>query len=126
MQQKEWIKIIEFLISGISIFLKPVFDCAFYLALFLHTLINELFIFLLVEQFSSIETSWYNLHTNFITGAITGLLMIFGTLASGYIMWKLIVSGPAWTLSLVGVDDKQDDVIASGIESNLAKRAFVA
>ena len=52
--------------------------------------------------------------------------MIFGTLASGYIMWKLIVSGPAWTLSLVGIDGKQDDVIASGIESNLAKRAFVA
>lgn len=65
-------------------------------------------------------------HTNFTTGAITGLLMIFGTLASGYIMWKLIVSGPAWTLSLVGIDGKQDDVIASGIESNLAKRAFVA
>ncbi|STP07387.1 hypothetical protein [Helicobacter fennelliae] len=90
------------------------------------TMINELFIFLSVEQFSGIETSWYNFHTNFITGAITGLLMIFGTLASGYIMWKLIVSGPAWTLSLVGIDGKQDDVIASGIESNLAKRAFVA
>ena len=120
-------KIIDFLISGISIFLKPVLIVLFiYLALFLHTLINELFIFLSVEQFSGIETSWYNFHTNFITGAITGLLMIFGTLASGYIMWKLIVSGPAWTLSLVGIDGKQDDVIASGIESNLAKRAFVA
>lgn len=106
-------KIIEFLISGISIFLKPVLIILFiYLSLFLHTLVDELFVFLAVEQFTGIETSWYNFYTNFITGAITGLLVIFGKLASSYIMWKLIVSGPAWTLSLVGIDGKQDDVIA--------------
>lgn len=120
-------KIIEFLISGISIFLKPLLIVLFiYLALFIHTLIDELFVFLSMEQFSGIETSFYNIHTNFTIGAIVGLLKIFGILSSSYIMWKLIISGPAWTLSLIGVDGKQDDVIASGIESNLAKRAFVA
>lgn len=120
-------KIIEFLISGISIFLKPLLIVLFiYLALFMHTLINELFIFLSIEQFSGIETSWYNVHTNFVVGAITGLLTIFGILSSSYIMWKLIISGPSWAISLIGIDGKQDDVIASGIESNLAKRAFVA
>lgn len=120
-------KIIEFLISGISIFLKPLLIVLFiYLALFMHTLINELFVFVSIEQFSGIETHFYNVHTNFVIGAITGLLAIFGILSSSYIMWKLIIAGPSWAVSLIGIDGKQDDVIASGIESNLAKRAFVA
>lgn len=120
-------KIVDFLVSGIAIFFKPILIVLFiYLALFVHTLIDEIFIFMSVEQFSGIETSWYNFHTNFVVGAITGLLVIFGKLASSYIMWKLIISGPSWAMSLVGIDGKQDDMIAQGIEANLAKRAFVA
>lgn len=124
---KRMSKIVDFLVSGIAIFFKPILIVLFiYLALFVHTLINEFFIFVSVEQFSGIQTSWYNFHTNIIIGAIMGFLSIFGTLASSYIMWKLIVSGSSWAMSLVGIDGKQDDVIAQGIEANLAKRAFVA
>ena len=124
---KRMSKIVDFLVSGIAIFFKPILIVLFiYLALFMHTLIDEIFIFMSVEQFSGIETSWYNFHTNFVVGAITGLLVIFGKLASSYIMWKLIISGPSWAMSLVGIDGKQDDMIAQGIEANLAKRAFVA
>lgn len=120
-------KIIEFLISGISIFFKPVLIVLFiYLSLFIYTLIDEIFIFMGTEQFSGIQTSSINFYTNFVIGAITGLLVMFGKLASSYIMWKLIISGPSWALSLIGIDGKQDDVIAQGIESNLARRAFVA
>ncbi|MCH5336006.1 MAG: hypothetical protein J1D99_01165 [Campylobacter sp.] len=54
------------------------------------------------------------------------MLKIFGISASSYIMWKLIVSGASWAMSLVGIDGKQGDVIAQGIEANLARRAFVA
>ncbi len=124
---KRMSKIVDFLVSGIAIFFKPILIVLFiYLALFVHTLIDEIFVFMSVEQFSGIETSWYNFYTNFVVGAITGLLVIFGKLASSYIMWKLIISGPSWAMSLVGIDGKQDDVIAQGIEANLAKRAFVA
>lgn len=127
MATKRMNKIVDFLVSGIAIFFKPILIVLFiYLALFVHTLIDEIFIFMSVEQFSGIETSWYNFHTNFVIGAITGLLVIFGKLASSYIMWKLIISGPSWAMSLVGIDGKQDDMIAQGIEANLAKRAFVA
>ena len=119
-------KITEFLITGISIFLKPVLIVLFIgLALFVHTLIDEIFVFISIEQFTGIKTSLWNFHTNFVIGSITGLLLIFGKLASSYIIWKLVVSGPAWALSLVGVDGKQDDMISSGIEANLARRAFV-
>lgn len=41
-------------------------------------------------------------------------------------MWKLIVSGHSWAMSLVGIDGKQSDVISQGIEANLARRAFIA
>ena len=124
---KRMSKIVDFLVSGIAIFFKPILIVLFiYLALFVHTLIDEIFVFMSVEQFSGIETSWYNFHTNFVVGAITGLLVIFGKLASSYIMWKLIISGPSWAMSLVGIDGKQDDMIAQGIEANLSKRAFVA
>lgn len=85
-----------------------------------------MFIFLSINQFSGIKTEWHNFHTNFIIGAITGLIQIFGILASSYAIWKLIINGPSWTLSLIGIDGKQDDTIAGGIESNLSKRAFVA
>ncbi|BDB65726.1 hypothetical protein T36_2205 (plasmid) [Helicobacter cinaedi] len=127
MATRQMNKIVQFLVTGIAIFLKPVLIVLFiYLALFVHTLIDELFLFLSIQQFSGIETGTLNFYTNFITGAITGLLAMFGKLASAYIMWKLIISGSSWALSLVGIDGKQDDMIASGIESNLARRAFIA
>ena len=127
MATKRMDKIIDFLIAGFSIFLKPVLIVLFiYLALFLYVLIDELFVFLSVEQFTGIESGFFDFHTNFISGAITGLLVIFGKISSGYLMWKLIVSGPGWTLGLLGIDGKQDDVIAGGIEAHLAKRAFIA
>ena len=73
-----------------------------------------------------IQSDWHDFHTNFIVGAISGLLKIFGMLGSSYIIWKLIVSGPAWALGMIGLDGKQDDMIAQGLENNLARRAFVA
>lgn len=120
-------KIIDFLLAGIAIFFKSILIVLFlYLTLFLNTLVQEFFVFVSIEQFGNIKTSFWNFHTNFIVGAISGLLKIFGILATSYISWKLIVSGPAWALGLIGLDGKQDDAIAQGIETNLAKRAFVA
>lgn len=119
-------KIVEFLISGMAIFLKPTLIIIFiYLSLFVHTLINEFFIFASVEQFTGIETNWYNFHTNFIAGSIIGLLKMFGLIASAIIMWKLIISGPSWALSLVGIDGKQDDAISQSMENTLNKRANI-
>lgn len=127
MATKKVDKIIDFLLAGIAIFFKPILIVLFiYLALFLNTLINEMFLFVSMEQFSGIKTHWYNIHTNFIIGAISGLLKIFGLLATSYISWKLIVGGPSWALGMVGLDGKQDDMIAQGLENKLASRAFVA
>lgn len=119
-------KIIEFLISGIAIFLKPVLIVLFiYLALFVNVLVDEFFLFISVEQFTGIITSVFNFHTNFIVGAITGLLTIFAKIASAIIMWNLVIKGASWALSLVGIDAKQGEIISQGMENTLNKRANI-
>ena len=127
MATKKTDKIIDFLLVGIAIFFKPTLIILFvYLALFMQTLVQDFFVFVSMEQFAAIESDWDNFHTNFITGAIGGLIQIFGMLAASYVAWRLIVSGPGWALSLIGLDGKHDDMVAGGLENNLAKRAFVA
>lgn len=127
MATKRTDKIIDFLLAGIAIFFKPILIILFiYLSLFLNTLIQEFFVFVSVQQFAGIKTGMFDFHTNFIIGAISGLLKIFGILATSYISWKLIVSGPSWALSMIGLDSKGNDMIAQGIEANLSRRAFVA
>ncbi|EDP5497759.1 hypothetical protein GI145_05615 [Campylobacter jejuni] len=119
-------KIIEFLINGMAIFLKPVLIILFiYLSLFINVLVDEFFLFVSVEQFTGIKTSVYNFHTNFIIGAITGLLTIFAKIASVVIMWNLIIKGSSWALSLVGIDGKQSEMISQGMENTLNKRANI-
>lgn len=175
MATKKTDKIIDFLLTGISIFFRPVLVVIFvFLSLFLYTLINDFFIYISVEQFSGIifpETSYdiyndmivrqwnaidqiangswfqgagnfiwgsiepwlkgsgkllHNFHLLFILGAISGFIKIFGSLAGCYVAWKLITGGPSWALGLIGLDGKHDDMVIGGLESNLAKRAFVA
>ncbi|EAI0017044.1 hypothetical protein E0F87_06530 [Campylobacter upsaliensis] len=122
-------KIVEFLISGMAIFLKPTLIVIFiYLALFVHTLIEELFLFLSIEQFTGIVVDTNSISAfllNFTANGIIGLLKIFGIIASAYLIWKLIISGPSWALSLVGIDGKHDDMISQGLENSLSKRAIV-
>lgn len=119
-------KIVEFLINGISIFLTPVLIVLFiYLSLFVHTLINEFFLYIATEQFTGIETSWYNIQTNLTIGAIIEFLTIFAKIASAIIMWQLIVKGHSWTLSLIGIDGKQGEVMAQSMEQTLNKRANI-
>ena len=80
----------------------------------------------IAPYFTSAGKMLHNFHLMFILGAISGLIKIFGSLAGSYVAWKLIVSGPGWALGMIGLDGKQDDMIAQGIESNLSRRAFVA
>ena len=127
MATKRTDKIIDFLITGLSIFFRPVLIVLFvYLSLFLHILVKDFFIFASTNQFLGLTIDPFDLQTSFYLGAIVGLLEMFGTLAASYVIWKLIVGGPGWALSLIGVDGKHYDMISGALESNLAKRSFVA
>ena len=120
-------KIIEFLVSGIAIFFKPILLVLFiYLALFLHTLIKEFFLFVSVAQFGVMSVSEQDFFAVLSITGIQSLLKIFGSLASAYVMWKLIISGPSWALKLVGIDGSQDDIVSQSLVTRLEQRSFMA
>lgn len=120
-------KIVSFLVSGITIFFKPILIVLFiYLALFLHTLINELFITFSVEQFGAIKVSGYDFFATFAISAIQAMLKVFGTLASTYVMWKTIISGPDWTFKFIGLDKDTDNIVSQSLTQRLEQRSFMA
>lgn len=120
-------KIVAFLVSGISIFFKPVLIVLFiYLALFLHTLVKELFITFSVEQFGAIKLSDYDFMASFAIYGIQAMLGVFGVLASSYVMWKTIIGGPDWTFKFLGLDKDTDNIISQGLSQRLEQRSFMA
>ena len=120
-------KIVNFLVSGITIFFKPVLIVLFiYLALFLHTIIDELFIVFSVEQFGAIKVSGYDFLAIFGISGIQALLKIFGVLASTYVMWKTIINGPDWTFKFIGLDKDTDNIVSQGLAQRLEQRSFMA
>ncbi|RAX56393.1 hypothetical protein CCZ01_09655 [Helicobacter monodelphidis] len=124
---KKYEKIISFLISGIAIFFKPVLIVIFiFLALFIHTLVQEFFIVFSIEQFAALKMGIENVWAAFSIGAIKALLKIFGCLASGYIMWKIIMSGPNWALKLLGIDGSQDEAITQSLSQKLESKTLMA
>jgi hypothetical protein len=116
-------KIMDFLSTGLIIFFKPTLIVIFiYFAMFMHSLIFDVFTTLTTEQFGVLK----NLNTNFILGLNVALfevmLNIIASLGAVYIMWKLILTGPAWTVSLLGL--KSTDNIMSNLENKLETRSF--
>ena len=61
----------------------------------------------------------------FVVGACRALLTIFGSLASCYIVWKTIMSGPDWTFKWLGLDKDSDNVIAQGLSNKMESKAVV-
>lgn len=118
-------KIVEFLINGIAIFFKPILIVLFiYLALFLHTLIKEFFLFSSLMQFGIFDVVDYTTFAIFTTSFIQALLKIFSYLASAFIMWKLVIKGADWTLDLLGLKGGQDSVVADSISQRLERNVF--
>ncbi|MFV0482365.1 MAG: hypothetical protein ACK5LP_10345 [Campylobacteraceae bacterium] len=118
-------KIVEFLVQGISVFFKPVLIVMFiFFALFVHTLVQDVFLTYTTEQFGILG----NVNTEFYIGLQLGvfeaIVGIVGTLGSIYIMWKLIVHGASWTLKMVGINNSNTDIVTSGLEQRLENRSF--
>jgi hypothetical protein len=116
-------KIMDFLSTGLIIFFKPTLIVIFiYFAIFMHSLIFDVFMTLTTEQFGVLK----NLDTNFMLGLNVALfevmLEIIASLGAIYVMWKLILTGPAWTVSLLGL--KNTDNIMSNIENKLETKSF--
>ena len=60
-----------------------------------------------------------------IAGMIKSLLMFFGSLASCYIVWKTIMTGPDWTFRLLGLDKDSDNSIVSKMADKVESKAVI-
>ncbi|WP_134239185.1 hypothetical protein [Campylobacter sp. US33a] len=119
-------KIVHFLITGMTIFFRPILIVLFvYLALFLNTLIKELFVLVSVEQFGALKVAGEDLTAIIIIETVKGILKILGYLAGSYIMWKTIIGGPDWVFRMIGIDNQTSDVVTDGINNRLEQKSFM-
>lgn len=119
-------KIIDFLLSGVSIFFKPILIVLFiYLSLFLHTFTKDIVLVISESQFNILRTTDINFGAAFAIGAIKALFNIFTSIVSCYIMWKLIVKGPDWVIDLIGIKGGQDTIVADSMTQQLERRAMM-
>ena len=119
-------KIIDFLLSGVSIFFKPILIVLFiYLALFLHTLVADVIVILSTSQFAILTPLDTNYLATSAIGAIRALMHILASIASCYIMWKLIIKGPDWVMDLIGIKGGQDTIVSDSLAQNLERRSMM-
>jgi hypothetical protein len=50
------------------------------------------------------------------------MLNIVASLGAVYIMWKMILTGPAWTVSLLGIKNAEN--IMGNLENKLESKSF--
>lgn len=98
-------KIIDFLVTGLTIFLKPVLIVvSVYLAMFFYSFIMDNVIVFSLEQFSLLQNSTSGFWINLASYLIKEILNILAIFLSMYIMWKTIVSGAEYVYKMIGLD----------------------
>jgi hypothetical protein len=117
-------KIFDFLLTGIAIFFKPILIVLFiFFALFAHGLVQDVFMTLLNEQFATIIA----INTSMVLASVMGifftLLTIIASIGSMFIMWKLILTAPNWTLKMAGLDGNSD-VFVDSLATKLERHSF--
>ena len=119
-------KIVNFLVTGVTIFFKPVLIVLFiYLALFLYSFISDIFVFAGLSQFNILPRSVTDITSVLTFGIIKAFLLMLGCIASCYVIWKTIMTGPDWTFKLLGLDKDSDNTIVQGLGSKLESRATI-
>ncbi len=121
-------KIFDFLVTAITIFLKPtLIVIAVYLSLFLYSIFQELFMLMAEEQFYLSDESISDFLPVFIFTFIRELLLIFSSLIAVYLMWKLIMEMPNFVYKLVGVDKLDSgSQMATNMQQQFGKFGFRA
>jgi hypothetical protein len=119
-------KIVDFLVTGLTVFFRPILLVIFiFFALFIHTLIQDIFVYYTLNQFNILAgLSQGEEIISAVIGLLKVMLQIFASLGATYIMWKLILTGPAWAMKLVGVDNAQNDMISEALSQRMDRAAF--
>jgi hypothetical protein len=119
-------KIVDFLVTGLTIFFKPLLLVIFiFFSIFILTLIQDVFLYFAIDQFKILaDFSEENPLLAAVMSILTNMLQIFGSLGAAYIMWKIILTGPTWALKLVGVDGAQNDMISEALSQRMDRASF--
>lgn len=98
-------KIIDFLITGLTIFLKPVLIViSVYLAMFFYSFVMDNVIVFSLEQFNLLQNSTSGFWITLSSYLMKEILFIFSIFASMFILWKTIVSGAEYVYKMLGLD----------------------
>lgn len=118
-------KITEFLVTGITIFMKPILIVIFiYFALFIYGLFKDIFLVYSLEQLGMMREITNQISINFIISVITILLKIVGAIGASYIMWKIILTAPSWVMKMIGLNDDGANNIVEQLSRNLERYSF--
>ncbi|MDR1285379.1 MAG: hypothetical protein LBJ88_04175 [Campylobacteraceae bacterium] len=119
-------KIVDFLVTGLTIFFKPLLLVIFiFFSLFIHSLVQDIFLNYSLNQFSVLKHMAEGSElTEAVLALLSAFLQIFGSLGAAYVMWKLILTGPSWAMKLVGVDGAQNDMISEALSQRMDRAGF--
>lgn len=106
MTERSTNKIVEFLVSGLKLFFKPVLlVILIFFAIFLHTLINDTIIAFAKLQYATL----YTINTGFWLGIVLRLvetlISVVAVVASIIIVWKTIMGGVGTIMEHIGLRD---------------------
>lgn len=118
-------KITEFLVTGITIFIKPILIVIFiYFALFIYGLFKDIFMIYSLEQLGmmrELQNQFWLTATMSIFGV---LLKIVGVIGATYIMWKIILTAPSWVMKMIGLNDDGANNMVEQLSRNLERYSF--
>jgi hypothetical protein len=119
-------KILDFLVTGLTVFFKPILMVVFIaLSLFIYTIVQDIFLYYTNNQFAQLaEINDSENISKMILPLIATFMQILGSLGATYVMWKLILTGPTWAMKLVGVDNAQNDMISEALSQRMDRAGF--
>lgn len=118
-------KITEFLVTGITIFIKPILIVVFiYFALFIYGLFTDIFMIYSLEQLGMMRELQNQAGLTILMSIFGILLQIVGTIGAVYIMWKIILTAPNWVMRMIGLNDDGANNIVEQLSRNLERYSF--
>jgi hypothetical protein len=119
-------KIVEFGVTGLMIFFKPLLLVIFiFFSIYIYTLVQDIFMHYVANQFGILgRVAGEKSSVYLVLNLVQTMMEVLGSLAATYIMWKLILTGPTWSMKLVGVDNAQNDMISEALSQRMDRAGF--
>jgi hypothetical protein len=119
-------KIIEFLINGVGLFLKPILIViSIFISLFFYYLFQEVFAEMILKQFlllKGLDTDTFGFVNGLSLSLFATLLHIITTILVTFLMWKITIEGSKMFLTMAGLNDT--DSISNSLSQRVDKYSF--